>query len=60
MKKLLVLSALAAFAMACGGSDNKPATDPSSTNTTSETAPATDSSAAPATSAAPAEGTPSN
>jgi CDGSH-type Zn-finger protein len=35
MKKLLVLSALAVLT-ACGGSDNKPAGDPSTTNTTSD------------------------
>jgi CDGSH-type Zn-finger protein len=33
MKKLLVLSAIAVLA-ACGGSDNKPATDPTTTNST--------------------------
>ncbi len=58
MKKLIVLSALAAMAVACGGSDVK-AEDPSTATTTSEstdknapstdsTAPATDSTAAPA------------
>jgi hypothetical protein len=33
MKKLLVLSAIAVLA-ACGGGDNKPVGDPSTTNTT--------------------------
>lgn len=46
MKKLIVLSALAAMAVACGGSDVK-AEDPSTATTTSEStdknAPATDS-----------------
>lgn len=37
MKKLFVLSAIAVLA-ACGGSDNKPANDPSTTNTTAEPA----------------------
>lgn len=56
MKKLFVLSAIAVLA-ACGGSDNKPAGDPSTTNNTSTTAPAsTDSAPAPASTdtAAPA------
>ncbi len=58
MKKLLVLSALAVLT-ACGGSDNKPAGDPSTTNTTSDptksatdatknSTPSTTSTAAPA------------
>ncbi len=34
MKKLIVLFGLAAMAMACGGSDNKPAQDPSTQTTT--------------------------
>ena len=54
MKKLLVLSAIAALA-ACGGSDNKPATDPTTTNSTATPA-TTDTAPAPATTdtAAPA------
>lgn len=43
MKKLLVLSAIAALT-ACGGSDNKPAGDPSTTSSTAT--PAAASSAA--------------
>lgn len=65
MKKLFVLSAIAVLA-ACGGSDNKPATDPSTTNTTAEPAstpttetpaPASTDTAAPASTdqAAPAD-----
>jgi hypothetical protein len=57
MKKLFVLSAIAAL-VACGGSDNKPAGDPSTTNTTGTPSGAS-TSASPAasgtsTSAAPA------
>lgn len=58
MKKLIVLSALAAMAVACGGSDVK-AEDPSTATTTSEStekeAPATDEAAPASTDeAAPA------
>jgi hypothetical protein len=52
MKKLFVLCALSALAVACGGGD-KPADNPSTTTSTTTTStPA--SSSAPATSAAPA------
>jgi hypothetical protein len=57
MKKLFVLSAIAVLA-ACGGSDNKPAGDPSTTSTTADPSKTgTDPSktpAAPTTGAAPA------
>jgi hypothetical protein len=56
MKKLFVLSAIAVLT-ACGGSDNKPATDPSTTSTATpaSTAAADPAAAAPATTgAAPA------
>lgn len=61
MKKLIVLFALAsvAAAVACGGGDNKPANDPSTTSGTGtgdSTAPAgSGSAAAPAGSATPAK-----
>jgi hypothetical protein len=55
MKKILVLSALAMFAMACGGSDNKPAGDPSTTSSTTGTEPkASDPKAAPTSTTTPA------
>lgn len=47
MNKLFIMAAIAAFSAACGGSDNKPATDP----TTGAPAAA---SAAPAASGTPA------
>jgi hypothetical protein len=54
MKKILVLSALAMFAMACGGSDNKPAGDPSTTSTTGTESKSSDPKAAPTSTTAPA------
>ena len=57
MKKLIVLSALAALAMACGGGDNKPATDPTTSGTTTPSTPSTsDTSATPSTPATPSTG----
>jgi hypothetical protein len=55
MKKLLVLSALAVLT-ACGGSDNKPAGDPSTTTSSDPSKSATDATkgASDATKAAPA------
>jgi hypothetical protein len=53
MKKLLVLSALAVLT-ACGGSDNKPAGDPSTTNATSDPSKAAGDAAKGAAPAAPA------
>lgn len=54
MKKLFVLSAIAALA-ACGGSDNKPAGDPSTTNATAAPSGTSTAAAAPSgTTAAPA------
>lgn len=57
MKKLIVLFALAsvAAAVACGGGDNKPANDPSTTGGDGTTAPAGSGSAAPAGSSTPAK-----
>ncbi|MCL2723044.1 MAG: hypothetical protein FWD69_01270 [Polyangiaceae bacterium] len=52
MKKLIVLCALAAMAVACGGSDAKPADSPNAVSADSEKA-ATEK-ASPATSSAPA------
>jgi hypothetical protein len=52
MKKLLVLSAIAVLT-ACGGADNKPAGDPSTTNTTADPAKAP---ATPSTGDAPKTG----
>jgi hypothetical protein len=54
MNKILVLSALALFAMACGGSDNKPAGDPSTTSSTGTEPKASDPQAAPTSTTAPA------
>ncbi|MBX3227950.1 MAG: hypothetical protein KIT84_28020 [Labilithrix sp.] len=51
MNKLFVLCAISALAMACGGGD-KPADNPTTTNTTTTSPPA--DTAAPADSAAPA------
>ena len=48
MKKLFVLCAIATLA-ACGGSDNKPAGDPSTTNTTATPSATTTSTPMPAT-----------
>lgn len=59
MNKLILIAALSAMAVACGG--EKPAVDPSSATTpTSTEAPAAETPATPATpsSAAPAEGAP--
>lgn len=56
MKKLIVLGALAAMAVACGGSDVK-AEDPSTTTTTSEPSKESTDKNAPASSAAPADTT---
>jgi hypothetical protein len=53
MKKLLVLSAFAVLT-ACGGSDNKPAGDPSTTNATSDANKAATDATKGAPSAAPA------
>lgn len=53
MKKLLVLSAIAALA-ACGGADNKPAGDPSTTNTTATPSGTSATPAPSGTTAAPA------
>jgi hypothetical protein len=53
MKKLFVLSAIAVLA-ACGGSDNKPAGDPSTTSTTADPSKAADPSAPAAPTTAPA------
>jgi hypothetical protein len=55
MKKLFVLTAIAALA-ACGGSDNKPATDPSTT-TSSTATPGGTSTAAPSGTGTAAPGT---